>query len=66
MIATCRPSCPAGDCANCAGFDRQPPAERPHCVPRQADMHAGMDDTGAWAEASQNRPVGQQKQTEAS
>jgi hypothetical protein len=46
-------------------FDPLPEQERPHVVQRPADQDAAMDDTGAWAEASQNRPEGQQKQTEA-
>ena len=67
MIAPCRPSCPAGSCANCIGFDRMPPAERPHCVTRQSDLHAAMDETAAFAArvapAQQKRtePEGQQQ-----
>lgn len=49
-MTPCSSTCPAGDCANCVRFDRLPATERPHCVPVLADMHAGMDDTAAWAE----------------
>lgn len=54
-MTPCRPSCPAGDCANCVRFDRQPAAERPRCMPRQDDLHAAMDDTSDWAQTCQNR-----------